>query len=65
MTVIYDKVISITYKNENEPGARNLIQVNAKFCISRARQPTHSQYTLHGEILESVPLPWGKYFQIS
>ena len=44
MTVLYYKVISITYKNGNEPGTWNLIQVSARF----------TQYTLHGEILESV-----------
>ena len=31
--------------------------------ISRARQPIHSQYTLHGEILESVD--WARYLGVS
>ena len=55
MTVIYYKVISITLQESEWTWD---MEFNPSKCqvlhISRARQPIHSQYTLHGEILESV-----------
>ena len=54
MKAAFTKITLIHFKNGNEPETWNVIQVIQVLHIDRARQPIHLQYTLHGEILESV-----------